>query len=115
MLAAVVGCHGLEDVGLAESLAIRIGLQLSKEAGVWSILVETDSLIVINLIKKKVSIDSEIGLLLSYIRTLYPDVDNNIVHANRFCNKRLMKWPNRLFLGLVARSGWKMLHLGWKS
>ena len=60
MLAAAVGCHGSENVGLAEASAIRIGLQLSKEEGVWPILVETSSLTVVNLIKKA-SIDSETG------------------------------------------------------
>ncbi|PON46688.1 Ribonuclease H-like domain containing protein [Parasponia andersonii] len=52
MLVAAIGCHGLKDVVLAEDLAIRNGLQLSIEAGVWAVL-ETDSIAVVNMLKEK--------------------------------------------------------------
>ena len=97
MIASAKGEIALDNVALAEALAIQEGIMIAKSVGLWPLKIEADTLTIVNLLRRKFCFDTEIGLIVQHIRILFPEIDKNISHISRLGNCTghcLAKWAS---------------------
>ncbi|KAK3183290.1 hypothetical protein Dsin_030576 [Dipteronia sinensis] len=68
------------DSLIAEAMAVLKGLQFSHNAGLWPCVLETDAQVVVNLVKGKFDVFSEVGLIIEDINRLLHSVPGCVVN-----------------------------------
>ncbi|MQL76353.1 hypothetical protein Taro_008743 [Colocasia esculenta] len=79
--------HGLHTSLVAEALALRDGLRMCSNMGIYNVMVETDSLSLVQIVTNQISRQWDLSFILREIAVIAEQVKAEIVHTPREGNK----------------------------
>ncbi|MQL93162.1 hypothetical protein Taro_025803 [Colocasia esculenta] len=79
--------HGLHTSLVAEALALRDGLRMCNNMGIHNVMVETDSLSLVQIVTKQISRQWDLSFILREIGVIAEHVRAEIIHTPRDGNK----------------------------